>query len=37
MHRGRLAAELPRETATRDAVLAAAMGHAAPVRAGGAR
>ena len=30
MHRGRLAAEIPRETATKDAVLAAAMGHAAP-------
>jgi len=35
MHRGRLAAELVREAATRDAVLAAAMGHAVPPRMGG--
>jgi len=37
MHRGRLAAELPRGVATKDAVLAAAMGHQAPLASGGTR
>jgi ribose transport system ATP-binding protein len=35
MHRGRIAAELPRESASKDAVLAAAMGHAVAAEAGG--
>ena len=34
MHRGRLAAELPRAAATKELVLAAAMGHAAPAGGG---
>ena len=35
LHRGRLAAELPRGAASKDAVLAAAMGHAGAGAAGG--
>ena len=35
MHRGRIVAELSREAATKDTVMAAAMGHAGPARIGG--